>query len=49
MEKNDKIWDAYRASTLTALLQVLNKDGITKEDVVSTFHGDKEFIAIIYK
>ena len=48
-EKSDKIWDAYRASTLTALIKVLNKDGITKEDVVNTFYSDEEFIAIIYK
>lgn len=49
MGNNNKIWDAYKAPTLIALIQALNKDGITKEDVVSTFYGDKEFVAIIYK
>jgi len=49
MKNSNRIWDAYRASTLTALIQVLNKDDILKEDIVNIFYGDKEFIAIIYK
>lgn len=44
----DKLFDAYRAPTLTALIESLNKDKVEREDIVNIFSSDNEFIAIIY-
>ena len=44
----DKSFDAYRAPTLTALIESLNRDKVKKEDIVNVFGSNGEFIAIIY-
>lgn len=44
----DKAFDAYRAPTLTALIESLNRDKVKREDIVNIFSSNDEFIAIIY-
>ena len=46
----DKSIDALVASTLADLINFLNRESITKEDIVQIFCSNKgEYIAVIYK
>lgn len=49
MEEKKKYLNAYRAETLTGLLNTLNEENITKDDIVTIFCGVSEYIAIIQK
>nr|DAN48093.1 MAG TPA: TAL effector repeat protein [Crassvirales sp.] len=49
MEENEKYLNAYRANTLTGLLEALNQANITKEDIVAIYYGAGEHIAVIQK
>ena len=45
-----KRMDALKAPTLVRLIENMNKDNITKDDVVQIFcTNDGEFIAVLYK
>lgn len=46
---NNKGLNAYKASTLRALLTSLNSNNISKEDIVQIFYAKDEYVAIIYK
>lgn len=49
MGEKNKYLNAYRAETLTGLLEALNKASIIKEDIVAIYYGNKEHIAVIQK
>lgn len=46
MEK--KIY-ALKGSSLQALIEALNAESISKEDIVQVVYADKEFVALFYK
>ena len=46
----EKKIDALRATTLVSLVEYMNREHITKEDVVQIFcTNEGEFVAILYK
>lgn len=46
----EKRMDALKAPTLVSLIEYMNKENITKDDVVQIFcTNDGEFIAVLYK
>lgn len=50
MNKEKKNVDALVASTLVDLIRFLNREEITKEDIIQIFCSNKgEYIAVIYK
>lgn len=49
MEEKEKYLNAYRAESLTGLLNALNEANITKEDIVNVYYANTEHIAIIQK
>lgn len=49
MEDKNKYLNAYRAETLTRLLEALNDANVTREDIVTIYYGAGEHIAVIQK
>ena len=46
----EKRMDALKAPTLVSLIEYMNRESITKEDVVQIFcTNNGEFIAVLYK
>lgn len=41
--------DALRATTLTSLIEGLDKNNVTKEDIVNVFFAKEEYIAVFFK
>jgi len=40
---------ALKGTSLQALIEALNKENISKEDIVQIVYANKEFVAVIYK
>lgn len=46
----EKKMDALKAPTLVSLIEFMNREKVTKEDVVQIFcTSNREFIAVLYK
>ena len=48
MEKAKKIY-AIKTPNLNALIDALNKENVSKEDIVQVLYADKEFVTLMYK
>ena len=46
MEKSITV---LKSSTIRNLVELMNKEGITKEDVVQFLYADGEYIVMLYK
>lgn len=45
----DKKIYAIKTPNLNTLIETLNEEGVTKEDIVDVLYANKEFVVLMYK